>query len=253
MKYRIALSGSGLGLILLGVVPAAGAAGALDFENPDTRINYSLGYQIGGDFKRQQLTMDPDAIVQGIQDALSDATPQLTPEAMRATLVELKRKVVAEQESRRNSRMLRLRDEGSAFLEENAKQDGVVTAESGLQYRIVAPGEGKTPGPTDQVTVNYRGRKIDGKEFDSSYKRGEPATFRLDAVIKGWTEGLQLIGEGGRIELFIPPNLAYGRRGPLAHQTLLFDVELISVDDTPAEPADTTPTEGDAGETDGKS
>ncbi len=150
---------------------------------------------------------------------------------MRATLLELKRKVVAEQQSRRNSRELSLIDEGTAFMEQNAKQEGVVTTESGLQYRVLEPGNGRTPGPTDQVTVNYRGTLIDGKEFDSSFKRGKPATFQLDAVVKGWTEGLQLIREGGKIKLFVPPNLAYGRRGPLAHRTLIFDVDLISVDE----------------------
>jgi FKBP-type peptidyl-prolyl cis-trans isomerase len=114
-------------------------------------------------------------------------------------------------------------------MEENAKKEGVVTTKSGLQYKILKEGSGKSPAATDQVTVNYRGTLIDGKEFDSSYKRGKPATFRLNGVIKGWTDGLQLMKEGGKAELFIPPNLAYGSRGPLADQTLIFDVELISV------------------------
>ena len=119
--------------------------------------------------------------------------------------------------------------EGKKFMQENAKKPGVKTTASGLQYKIIKAGKGKAPGPTDQVTVNYRGTLIDGKEFDSSYKRGEPATFQLNGVIKGWTEGLQLIKEGGKIQLFIPPELAYAGRGPLAHRTLIFDVELISV------------------------
>jgi FKBP-type peptidyl-prolyl cis-trans isomerase len=105
----------------------------------------------------------------------------------------------------------------------------VKTTASGLQYKVIEAGAGKTPTATDQVTVNYRGTLTNGNEFDSSYQRGEPASFRLDNVIKGWTEGLQLVKEGGKIQLVIPPELAYGDRGPLAHRTLVFDVELISV------------------------
>jgi FKBP-type peptidyl-prolyl cis-trans isomerase len=118
-------------------------------------------------------------------------------------------------------------------MEENAKKEGVVTTDSGLQYQIIEEGTGKAPSPTDKVTVNYRGTLINGNEFDSSYSRGEPATFQLNGVIKGWTEGLQHIKEGGKIKLFIPPELAYGGRGPLAHRTLVFDVELLSVGDAP--------------------
>ena len=105
----------------------------------------------------------------------------------------------------------------------------LVTTPSGLQYRILEAGSGKSPGPTDTVTVNYRGTLVNGHEFDSSYDKGKPITFRLNGVIKGWTEGLQHVKEGGKIQLVIPPELAYGNRGPLAHQTLIFDVELISV------------------------
>jgi FKBP-type peptidyl-prolyl cis-trans isomerase FklB len=116
---------------------------------------------------------------------------------------------------------------GRSFLEANAAEPGVVTSASGLQYRILEEGKGKRPGPHDEVTCRYRGTLIDGSEFDSS--GAEPARFRLDGVIQGWTEGLQQIGEGGRIQLFVPPDLAYGKRGPLAHRTLVFDVELIAV------------------------
>ena len=98
-----------------------------------------------------------------------------------------------------------------------------------MQYKIIEAGKGKAPVPSDQVTVNYVGTLINGNEFDSSYKQGKPATFRLNGVIKGWTEGLQLIREGGKIQLFLPPELAYGSRGPMAHRTLIFDVELVSV------------------------
>ena len=125
--------------------------------------------------------------------------------------------------------VLQLLAEGKKYLEENAGKPGVMTTQSGLQYQIIEQGTGKVPAVTDKVTVQYRGTLANGNEFDSSYARGKPATFQLDRVIKGWTEGLQLVGEGGKIKLFIPSALAYGDRGPLAHRTLIFDVELISV------------------------
>ena len=209
------------------------AAEPLKLDNDNARINYSLGHQIGGDFKRQGVEMNAEAVIKGIEDALSGAEPLMSPQEMHATLTKLKRKVVADERTnlRRNRREAELQylAEGKKFMEENAVKPGVKTTASGLQYKIIEAGKGKAPGPTDQVTVNYRGTQINGNEFDSSYKRGEPATFPLNGVIKGWTEGLQLIKEGGKIQLFIPPELAYAGRGPMAHRTLIFDVEVITV------------------------
>ena len=123
--------------------------------------------------------------------------------------------------------------EGAAFLAENEKKEGVITTESGLQYKVLTKGEGATPAKTDKVTVNYKGATIDGKEFDSSYKRGTPATFPLNRVIPGWTEGLQLMKEGATYQFYIPSELAYGSRGAGRdigpNSTLIFDVELIKV------------------------
>jgi FKBP-type peptidyl-prolyl cis-trans isomerase FklB len=198
-------------------------------DDETARINYSLGYQIGGDFKRQGIELNAEAVVEGMQDALSGSEPLMPPQEMSATLVELKRKVVAEQRIKRREAELEKASAGKKYLEENAKKPGVVTTSSGLQYKIIEAGSGKTPGPTDTVTVNYRGTLINGEEFDSSYNKGKPVTFPLNGVIKGWTEGLQLVKEGGKIQLVIPSELAYGDRGPLAHQTLVFDVELIAV------------------------
>lgn len=212
---------------------SADAAEPLKLNNDNARINYSLGHQIGGDFKRQGVEMNAAAIVRGIEDALSGAEPLMSPQEMHATLKELKRKVVADERTkqRKNRRTAELQylAEGKKFMQENAAKPDVKTTASGLQYRIIEAGKGTAPGPADQVTVNYRGTLINGNEFDSSYQRNEPATFALNGVIKGWTEGLQLIKEGGKIQLFIPPPLAYGERGPMAHRTLIFDVELISV------------------------
>ncbi len=124
---------------------------------------------------------------------------------------------------------------GKAFMEKNRHAEGVKTTASGLQYKVIREGTGKRPGPTSRVTVNYEGRHIDGKVFDSSYKRNKPITFGLNRVIKGWTEGLQLMKEGAHYQLFIPPELAYGHRGAGAaigpSETLIFDVELLKVED----------------------
>ena len=215
----------------------------LKLGDETARINYSLGYQIGGDFKRQGLEMNPAAVTKGIEDALSEAVPLMTPEEMQTTLTELKRKLVAQQKQKAEEQAAKLQAESEQFLEENAKQEGVLITESGLQYQIIEPGAGKTPTPTDKVTVNYQGTLVDGKEFDSSYKRGKPVTFQLDGVVKGWTEGLQLIKEGGKIKLFLPPELAYGDRGPLAHRALIFDVELLSVGEPEKAEAEAAPAE----------
>jgi FKBP-type peptidyl-prolyl cis-trans isomerase FklB len=231
----------GLPLTALAVVMIAGAAvaeEALDLSDETNRINYSLGHQLGSDFKRQQLDMNPDAVVQGMRDALSAAEPRMTPQEMRETLVGFKKRLAEQQREQRQRNVeneLGLLAEGKQFLEQNAKNEGVVTTASGLQYQVLEEGSGRSPGPADTVTVEYRGTLVDGTEFDSSAKHGGPATFKLDAVIKGWSEGLQLMKEGGKAKLFIPQELAYGQRGPLGHRALIFDVELISVGEPPAE------------------
>jgi len=201
----------------------------LDFNDETTRINYSLGYQIGGDFKQQNVEINADAVVQGIQDALSDAEPKMTRPEMLQTLRELKDKVVAEQKKQMQLRENELIAAGKKFMEENAKKEGVITTESGLQYKVIEEGSGPSPSPTDKVTVNYRAFLLDGREFDSSFKHNKPATFQVNGVIKGWSEGLQLMKVGGKSMLYIPPELAYTRSGPLAHQTLTFEVELLSI------------------------
>lgn len=223
-----------LGLAIVSL--AAGSVTADDTPKLDdrtSRINYSLGYQIGGDFQRQGIEIDAEAVVRGIEDALSGVEPLMPQKAMNGILMELKRKVVDDERKKsgqnRAEKELQYLAEGETFMAENASRPGVQTTASGLQYTIIDAGTGKAPQPSDEVTVNYRGTLVDGNEFDSSYKRGEPSSFNLSGVIKGWTEGLQLIGEGGKIQLFLPPKLAYGDRGPLAHRTLVFDVELIAV------------------------
>ncbi len=202
-------------------------------KDENDRVNYSLGHQIGGDFKQQGVEIRPELVVKGIQDALSGAEPLMTREEMDKTLMELKKKIVtAQREELRHAAEENLA-KGKEFLAENAKKEGVKTLPSGLQYKIIQEGSGASPKATDTVTVHYRGTLIDGTEFDSSYSRGKPATFRVDRVIRGWTEALQMMKEGAKWELFIPPELAYGDRGAGPRigpsSTLVFEVELLSV------------------------
>ena len=208
------------------------AAGKLDLTDEKVRLSYSVGYQVGGDFLRQGTDINPELLLKGVQDALAGKEPLMTPQEMRTTLVDLQKKVAAVQDQKRKVEVDKNLAEGKTFLAENRKKVGVKTLPSGLQYRIVAEGSGKTPKSTDTVTVHYRGTLIDGTEFDSSYSRGKPATFGVGRVIAGWTEALQLMKEGAKWQLFIPPDLAYGdkRTGNIEpNSTLIFEVELISV------------------------
>jgi FKBP-type peptidyl-prolyl cis-trans isomerase len=198
-------------------------------EDAADRTSYSLGFQMGRDLKRQDVTMDRDALLKGLADGQSGAEPLMTPDAMRTLLTEVKRRIMAKMREERQAKTEALKQAGIAFLEENRSKPGVQSTESGLQYRVITEGKGARPGPTDRVRVHYRGKTIEGREFDSSYKRGEPAEFALNGVIRGWGEGLQLMTEGSKYELFIPYELAYNRRGPLAYQALIFEVELIAV------------------------
>lgn len=209
-------------------VPAA-AEEAIEIKTEADRINYSMGYEIGTDFKRLGVEPDPAAVSRGMRDAVSGAQPLVTPEQMKAAQAELKRRVAEEARIQRDQEAQRRRAEGQAFLAENAKKEGVRSLPSGLQYRVIEEGQGKSPGPADQVTVHYTGTLVDGTVFDTSRARGEPSTFALDEVIKGWAEGLQLMKAGGKAQLVIPPDLAYGGRGRLADRTLIFDVELLEV------------------------
>jgi len=226
---------------LLAAAALAEDAPALD--DATDRSSYSLGFQMGQDLKRQDVTMDQDALLKGLTDGQSGAEPLMTPEEVQTLLTEVKRRIIAKQREERLAESEARKQAGIAFLEENRSKPGVQTTESGLQYRVITEGNGARPGPTDRVRVHYRGRTIDGKEFDSSHERGKPAEFALNGVIRGWGEGLQLMQEGAKYELFIPYQLAYSRRGPLAYQALIFEVELLAVNpeadaEAPADSAD---------------
>jgi FKBP-type peptidyl-prolyl cis-trans isomerase FklB len=198
----------GIGLSLLSGPSLA--AEVPDLEDEKQKLSYSIGYQVGGDFRRQGLEIEPELVVKGVLDALAGSEPLMTPEEMRQALTELTQQLAATAKQQREEQAGKNLAEGQAFLAENAKKEGVKTLPSGLQYQVLNEGEGDPPAATDTVTVHYRGTLIDGNEFDSSYVRGEPATFPLDRVIPGWTEGLQLMRPGAKYRLFVPPELAYG-------------------------------------------
>jgi FKBP-type peptidyl-prolyl cis-trans isomerase FklB len=209
------------------------AGDQVELKNENDKVNYSIGYQIGGDFQRQDVEIKPELIVKGIQDALSGTKPLLTSQEMRTALVDLKKRITAAQKEKNRQLADQNLAAGKAYLAENAKKEGVTTLPSGLQYKVIQEGSGATPKAGDTVTVHYRGSLIDGTEFDSSYKRGKPATFQADRVIAGWKEALQLMKPGAKWQLFIPGPLAYGERGAGTkippNSTLIFDVELISI------------------------
>ena len=226
-------------LILMGAISMALASGislAGDKVEPKTesdKISYSVGYRLGGDFKRQQVDIKSDMLLQGIEDAASGGEALMTDEEMRTVMMSLANRVKAAQMEKMKQQGAENIKAGEAFLAENSGKEGVTSLPSGLQYKVITAGEGKSPQKSDKVTVNYRGSLIDGTEFDSSYSRNKPATFGVGQVIPGWTEALQLMKEGDKWEIVIPSKLGYGERGAGAkippNSTLVFEVELISV------------------------
>lgn len=203
-----------------------------ELKNLKDKESYSLGYQFGQSMKAQGVEIDLDVYSSGIQDALGGSTPLLSQEEVQKTVSDLQKRVMAAKQKALKQTSDKNLAEGRAFLEENGQKEGVKTLPSGLQYKILTEGSGKMPKATDEVTVNYKGELLDGTEFDNSYKRGAPAVFRVDKIIRGWTEALQLMKEGAKWQLFIPPDLGYGERGagPVPPDSvLIFEVELVSV------------------------
>lgn len=197
------------------------------------KVSYSMGVDIGKRLKQQSIDFDPDLFAKGLKDVYGGGETLLTDQEIKETLTTFQKTLIAKQTEMRKQQGEKNKSEGDAFLAGNKKKVGVITLPSGLQYTVIEEGTGKTPKATDTVVTNYRGTLIDGTEFDSSYKRGKPATFPVNGVIKGWTEALQLMKEGAKWKLFIPSDLAYGERGAGnsigPNATLIFDIELISV------------------------
>jgi len=224
MKLQIAVALSGLLL-----VSQVNAQEKPTFKSQKEKMSYIIGMDIGNNLKRQSIDIEPASLAKGIKDALAGGKPLLTEQEIQETMGIFQKDMMAKQQEMGNKN----KKEGEAFLNENKKKEGVKTLPSGLQYRVIKEGTGKKPKLADSVTAHYRGTLIDGTEFDSSYKRGQPASFSVSRVIPGWTEALQLMGEGAKWQLFIPSNLAYGEQGAGAvigpNATLIFEVELISV------------------------
>src|ERR1700759_605953 len=204
--------------------------------------SYAIGLNVGKSLHRDDIDVDPKIVLQGLQDAMSDGKVLLTDDQIKTVMTDLQSQVRQKQEAKRLAMAETNKKDGAAFLAANASKEGVVTLPSGLQYKILSPGTGPKPTAGDMVVCNYKGTLLDGTEFDSSYKRGQPATFPVSGVIKGWTEALQLMPVGSKWQLFIPPSLAYGERaqGPIGpNATLVFEVELMSI--APNTPPEATP------------
>ena len=221
-------------LFTIGLMTNSNAAEQSEvLKDEAARINYSVGYQIGGDFTQQDVEIRPEAVLKGIEDAMSGNKALMSTQEMRQTMADMGKRV-AELKQKKIQQIAEYTEKNKQFLLENGKKPGVITTESGLQYRVNKPGRGnKTPGLNDKVMVHYRGRLINGTEFDSSYKRGKPAIFQVNKVIKGWAEALQLMKRGDHWQLFIPAELAYGAKGSGTtippNSTLIFDIEFISI------------------------
>lgn len=206
-------------------------------ETEQQKLGYALGMDLARSLENAKGEIDTAALKRGIDDAFSGAEPlmdeQARDEVKTAVAKRLQEKALKEQQEASSANL----EKGKAFLAENGQREGVTTTESGLQYEVITEGEGENPTAQDKVKVNYKGTLIDGTVFDSSYDRGEPVSFPLANVIKGWTEGVQLMKPGAKYKFFIPPELAYGERGAGnrigPNETLVFEVELLEVESAP--------------------
>ena len=213
----------------------------LVLETEKDKASYAIGLNVGKGLHRDSIDVEPKILLQGIEDALADGKLLLTDDEIKTVLADLQNQVRQRQEEKRLALVETNKKEGDAFLAANKTKEGVVTLPSGLQYKVLVAGTGAKPSAADTVVCNYRGTLLDNTEFDSSYKRGQPVTFSVGGVIKGWTEALQLMPVGSKWQLFIPPDLAYGERGQSTigpNATLVFEVELVSIQ---AKAAQTTP------------
>lgn len=229
MKMKLVASAI-LGLTLSTVVVAADAS---SLATDKDKLSYSIGADLGKNFKTQGIDINPEALAKGMQDGMAGSQLILTEQQMKDVLNKFQKDLMAKRSSEFNKKSDENKTKGEAFLKENKSKDGVVVLPSGLQYKVVSAGTGAKPSKDDTVTVEYTGRLIDGTVFDSTEKTGKPATFQVSQVIPGWTEALQLMPAGSTWEVFIPSSLAYGPRsvgGPIGpNETLIFKIHLISV------------------------
>ena len=222
-----------LSILFLTIGVCCSGGGTSELKDQKERESYSLGYQFGKNLKFQETEIDFDVYMSGLRDALEDREARMTQDEIRSTINNLQKRLAEAQKKFQKEQAEKNLAEGQSFLEENGKKEGVITLQSGLQYKVLSEGSGKSPQKGDAVTVHYRGTLLNGTEFDSSHSRGQPQSFRVDGVIAGWTEALQLMKEGAKWQLFIPSVLAYGERGVPQrippNSTLIFEIELISI------------------------
>jgi FKBP-type peptidyl-prolyl cis-trans isomerase FklB len=224
---------TGTGTAAAGKAPATKSQSATTLTTPKDKLSYAIGLNVGRSLQKDSVDVDPTILEQGLRDALSGGKTLMTDEDARTAIVAIQTELRKKQEETMKQAGEVNKKQGDAFLAANKTKEGVVTLPSGLQYKILKEGSGPKPTASDSVVCNYRGTLIDGTEFDSSYKRGQPATFPVDKVIQGWTEALQLMPVGSKWQLFIPPDMAYGARGPSptigVNSTLIFEIELLSI------------------------
>ncbi len=214
--------------------PSAAAAPLPDsLKDPKAQAGYAIGLSIGAGLKRDGVSVDPEMIAQGIKDVLAGVKPQLTEDQVRQALTQLQTSVQAERAEAMAKAAETNKAEGEAFLKTNAAKPGVTTLPSGVEYEVLTDGTGPKPKADDMVLCNYRGALLDGTEFDSSYKRGQPDSFPVGGVIKGWTEVLQKMPVGSKWKVYIPAKLAYGEKGAPPdigpNAVLTFEIELLSI------------------------
>lgn len=219
--------------LLLGCAQSGERQAVTNLETKQDKVSYSIGLNIGQNMLRDSVEFEPHSLLQGIIDARLDSSKRLmTPTEVDSTLMAYQQELTEKRmEGIRRSGAENL-GKGEAFLAENKNKEGVVTLPSGLQYKIIRKGSGAKPTRDQMVTAHYRGKHLDGSEFDNSYDRNEPANFRLSNVISGWTEALQLMSVGSKWELYIPPSLGYGEQGsgPIGpNEVLIFEVDLLGV------------------------
>ncbi|HLZ00134.1 MAG TPA: FKBP-type peptidyl-prolyl cis-trans isomerase [Candidatus Angelobacter sp.] len=213
--------------------PAPKAETSSPFKTPQEKGSYALGLNIGETFRRRAVDVDINIFLKGLKDAMAGKS-LMTDDEKQAALMEMQKIAGEKQAEQRKNLAASNKQEGEDFLAKNKTQPGVVTLPSGLQYKVITNGTGPKPAAGDTVSCHYRGTLLNGTEFDSSYKRGQPLSIPVDRVIKGWTEALQLMPVGSKWQLFIPGDLAYGERGAGddigPNATLIFEVELLSIE-----------------------
>ena len=231
---RAMITLTALGFGIFGPLAWSAENQATQLKDKREKLGYSVGIDIGKSVNKQKIDLEPNAFFAGFKDGTANKTSLMSEDEIRQTLLSLQTELVERQKAENKIIADKNLIEGEKFLAENKKRKGVVTLPSGLEYRIIKQGSGDSPKPTDVVVVNYRGKLINGTEFDSSYTRGEPVKLTVNGVIPGWTEALQLMKPGAKWELFIPAKLAYGEHGAGQiigpNSTLIFDVDLLSVE-----------------------